>query len=259
MLIIPEWVKRGDGFVLVNMIGHQIGGLGEPPPASGRRDTTTGEVLVDSAAGFHVGDSFGIAGRALRVVGLTSGRTYNGGTATAYLPIADAQTIALAGRPLISAVLIEGQPSTLPPGQELMTRSQVETSMLRGMRNGEKSIKNTRTLLWIVAIAIVAGVMYVAALERIRDFAVLKAIGARTRSLVTGLVAEAVILATVAAGLSIAMSRLMKGTMHGLPMALTAAAAELTVVVAIIVGAAASVAGVRRALRTDPALAFGGV
>jgi putative ABC transport system permease protein len=258
MVIVPEWVTRNGRFVLVNMIGHQLGALGEPTPDAGRRESGPGEVVVDRASGFRIGEVMGLAGRTFRVVGTTTGRTYTAGVATAYLSVADAQAVAFAGRALISAVLVDGVPATIPAGQLYLTRSQVAATMLRPLVNAEKSIANTRTMLWIVAVAILAGVMYVAALERVRDFAVLKAVGARSRSLVSGLMAEAVILALLAAALSVGLSRLLRPTMKGMPLSLTATAAVASLVVAVVVGVAASLSGVRRALRTDPALAFGG-
>ena len=42
-------------------------------------------------------------------------------------------------------------------------------------------------LLWIVAALIVGSVIYLSALERTRDFAVFKAVGVSTRSVIAGL------------------------------------------------------------------------
>jgi putative ABC transport system permease protein len=49
--------------------------------------------------------------------------------------------------------------------------------------------------------------MYMSALERVRDFAVLKAVGATTRTLVLSLAAEAVLTCLIAAALAIATLR----------------------------------------------------
>ena len=54
-------------------------------------------------------------------------------------------------------------------------------------------------LLWVVAALIVGSVIYLSALERTRDFAVLKAVGVSTRSVLAGLCLQAVIVAVVAA------------------------------------------------------------
>src|SRR5260370_37836012 len=55
------------------------------------------------------------------------------------------------------------------------------------------------TLLWIVAVLIVGSLVYLSALERLRDFAVFKAIGVPTRSILAGLALQAVVVAPVAA------------------------------------------------------------
>ena len=61
------------------------------------------------------------------------------------------------------------------------------------------SIDNTRSLMWFMAAAIVASMLYVAALERKRDFAVLKALGSSSRTLFLSLVLEAVVVTLLAA------------------------------------------------------------
>lgn len=50
-------------------------------------------------------------------------------------------------------------------------------------------------LLWVVAALIVGSVIYLSALERTRDFAVLKAVGVSTRAVLAGLCLQAVIVA----------------------------------------------------------------
>ena len=61
-------------------------------------------------------------------------------------------------------------------------------------------------LLWIVAALIVGSVIYLSALERVRDFAVFKAVGVSTRSVLGGLALQAVIVAVVAALLGAVLS-----------------------------------------------------
>jgi putative ABC transport system permease protein len=258
IIVVPEYVLRKGHFVIINVIGHRIGGLGEAPPVAGRRAAGPGEVVMDKATGFRLGESLSVAGHHLTVVGLSSGRTFNAGQGTAYVSLADAQAILFAGRPLVTGIIVQGVPAGVPAGMVYLSRASVQSAMLRPLINAEKSINNTRIMLWIVAVAIVAGVMYVAALERIRDFAVLKAVGAQSRSLVMGLVAEAVIVALFSAAAAVLLARLLRPTMKGMPIQFTTTAQVSTVIVAVAVGVLASISGVRRALRTDPALAFGG-
>lgn len=257
VLLVPQTVRRAGKFESMNVIGHRLGGLGEPPVLAGRRSAARGEVVADEKLGFKLGESFKLAGRTFRVVGLVRGRTYYGGTGTAFMAIEDVQALAFQGAPLATAVVMKGGPKIAPAGLRVMSERQVEADLLSPLANAEKSMSNTRILLWIVAAVIVGGVMYMSALERVRDFAVLKAVGAPSRVLVVGLVAEAMIACAAAAGLAIIVAGLLRPTLP-LPVTFTTATYEALPVVAVAVGVIASLAGIRRAVRTDPAAAFGG-
>ena len=64
-------------------------------------------------------------------------------------------------------------------------------------------------LLWIVAVLIVGSVVYLSALDRLRDFAVFKAIGVPTRSILAGLTVQAVIVALLAAAVGAGVAQLL--------------------------------------------------
>jgi putative ABC transport system permease protein len=104
---------------------------------------------------------------------------------------------------------------------------------------------------------IVGSVVYLSALERLRDFAVFKAIGAPTRSILAGLALQAVVVALLAAALGVALSRLLEPLFPVTVVVPTRAYLALPVI-AIVIALLASVAGLRRAVTVDPALAFGG-
>jgi putative ABC transport system permease protein len=112
-------------------------------------------------------------------------------------------------------------------------------------------------LLWIVAALIVGAVVYLSALERMRDFAVFKAIGVATRSVLAGLVLQAIVVALVAAAFGAALSRLL-GPLFPMHVIVPAPAYPLLAAIAVAIGLLASAAAVRRAATVDPALAFGG-
>ena len=112
-------------------------------------------------------------------------------------------------------------------------------------------------LMWLIAAGIIGLIVYLSAIERARDFAVFKATGAPTRIIVGGLMLQAVMVALAAAVLSMGFSRLVA---KGMPIeaGLSGASVVQLVVISLVVGVLASLAGVRSALRTDPAVAFGG-
>jgi putative ABC transport system permease protein len=257
-LLIGSRNVRLDGeFRSVHVIGYRIGGLGAPPPVEGRPVAASGEVVIDKKVGLGLGDTLNLAGRPFKVVGLVSDRTYYGGTPSSYIPIEDVQAAVSKGVPLINAIVMEGSPLHAPDGLKVMSEEQVKADLLRPLGTADRSINTTRILLWIVAAVIVGAVMYMSALERVRDFAVLKAVGGKTRVLVTSLAFEAMVACLAAAGLAVAMARLLAPTIP-LPITITSDAYLALPVVAVLVGVVASLFGVRRAVRTDPALAFSG-
>jgi putative ABC transport system permease protein len=112
-------------------------------------------------------------------------------------------------------------------------------------------------LLWMVAALIVGSMIYMSALERTRDFAVFKAVGVPTRSILAGLAMQAIIVAVLAALLGGVLSVLL-GPLFPMRVDIPRIAFLLLPVVAISIGVLASIAGLRRAVTVDPALAFGG-
>lgn len=255
--LLPQTIRSGSDLKILTVVGHQVGGLGEPRPEEGRRARARGEVVADRKLGFDLGETFTVRGRRLTTVGLVSGLTIGGGNPMVYLPIEDLQDLAFNGASLIKAVVITGTAGSLPREFKVLSLGQVRDDMLRPLSSADSAINNTRVLLWIVAAVIVGAVMYMSALERVRDFAVLKAVGATTRTLVFSLAAEAVIACILAAALAIGFAQLLL-PIFPLPITYTVGAYAVLPVVAVVVGVLASLAGVRRAVRTDPATAFAG-
>jgi putative ABC transport system permease protein len=256
IVIFPGAVDRGKKVKTVNVIGYEPSGFGEPVPEVGRRATGPGEAVVDKKIGLQLGQRFRLTNHPFTVVGLVKNRTYFGGTPTAFVQLKDAQ--ALAGNAdLARAIVMKGRPRVAVAELRVMSRAEVKADLLRPLRNAEQSINNTRLLLWLVAAVIVGAVMYMSALERVRDFAVLKALGASSRVLVFGLAAEAIVVCLTSGALAVVVARLLRPTIP-LPVTFAAGAYAALPVVAVVVGVLASLTGMRRAVRTDPAAAFAG-
>ena len=64
---------------------------------------------------------------------------------------------------------MDGTPASAPSGLVVQAPSAVASDTV-AEGGAVASINNTRSLMWIVAAAIVASMLYVAALERKRDF-----------------------------------------------------------------------------------------
>jgi putative ABC transport system permease protein len=256
VLLVPQTIRKGSDTKQLVAVGHQRHGLGEPPPEEGRRSRRAGEVVVDKKLGFGLGDTFTVSGSKFTAVGLVSGHTIGGGQPMVYVPIEDVWALLHDGM-VAKAVVITGTPRHLPEGYKALSRQEVRDDALRPLRSAESAINNTRLLLWLVAAVIVGVVMYMSALERVRDFAVLKAVGATTRTLVLSLAAEAVLTCLIAAALAIGVAQLLL-PIFPLPITYTLGAYAALPVIAVVVGVLASLAGVRRAVRVDPATAFAG-
>ncbi|HEY5252641.1 MAG TPA: FtsX-like permease family protein, partial [Acidimicrobiales bacterium] len=103
----------------------------------------------------------------------------------------------------------------------------------------------------------VAALIYVTALERTRDFAVLKALGSSSRLLFAGLATQAILVSLAAAAVGAAISTFMTG-LFAQPVDIPGNAYIILPISALIVGLVASLAALRRAVSVDPAVAFAG-
>jgi len=240
----------------VNLIGHVVGGLGAPEISDGRAVKGPGEVVLTSGTGDAIGDRIEIGGNRFTVVGTTSGGRYFFGVPTAFVDLADAQKIVYDGAELATAIAVTGA-ATPPKGTARYTDDGVSDDLRRPLEGGLQSIVITTLMMWLIAAGVIGLIVYLSAIERTRDFAVFKATGAPNRIIVGGLMLQAVIVALLAAVIGVPLSAVIA---QGMPTAsgLSWSSAVQLVVIAVVVGVLASLAAVRRALTTDPAMAFGG-
>ncbi|HXW38474.1 MAG TPA: ABC transporter permease [Acidimicrobiales bacterium] len=241
----------------VNLVGAEPGGLGSVAPTIGHRVENDDQAVVDSVFDVHMGGSFAVAGHVFRVVGVVTNRTLLGGTPDVYVSIGAAQRAVCGGRALIDAIVTLGRPSTVPVGLQVLTNAQVESASLHQMSSAVSSINNSKGFMWAIAAIIVAALIYVTALERTRDFAVLKALGSSSRLLFAGLATQAVAVTLIAAIVAAGISHFMTG-LFAQPVAIPGSAFVVLPISAVIVGLVASVAALRRAVSVDPAAAFAG-
>jgi putative ABC transport system permease protein len=253
----PSNVKDGSSRRNVTAFGAPEHGPGMPRVPEGRAPSMPDEVVVSSTLGRHVGDELQVGAYTLRVVGIVPNSTAMAKIPNIFLTTEGVQRLAYNGQPVISSIAIEGTPRQLPEGYQVVDREVGLSDMLRPLKVAWSSLTIVAGLLWIVAVLIVGSVVYLSALERLRDFAVFKAIGVPTRSIMAGLALQAVIVTLLAAVLGIIFSLLL-GPMFPMLVVVPAYAYLALPVIAIAIGLLASVAGLRRAVAVDPALAFGG-
>jgi putative ABC transport system permease protein len=257
LVIIPGQVARDGGATkTINVFGVTVGGMGDPTVSSGQPLSNTGQVVASTAFGASVGSKIEVGAMHFTVVGKVRNRTLLGGGPILYMSLHDAQNLALGGRPLVTAVVTRGVPAQVPAGLGVFNARQVEHDTLSALSAGVQSIDNSKVFMWAVAAIIVAALLYVSALQRVRDFAVLKALGSSSRLLFASLALQAVVVALIAAAFAMVICNFMGG-LFAQPVVIPASAFATLPLIAIIVGVLSSLFALRRVTGADPAAAFG--
>jgi putative ABC transport system permease protein len=267
VLIFPFTVTKPSVRDL-NIIGVVPKGVGAPAVADGRALKASGEVVADKSAGFALGDTLHLHGLTLHVVGRTHGISYNAGTPALFVSFNDAQQLFFpAGKngDLVreftkgeaSAIVVRGKVSHPPAYLGVRTNAAILSDLRRPLEKATSTISFLRILVWVIAAGIIGSVLYLQAIERTRDFAVFKATGVSSRTLLVGIALQAILLAVSAAAAALLIAWLLGPTMT-LRIEVPPSAYLALPVVAIAVGLIASLFGLRRAVTVDPAVAFGG-
>ncbi len=230
----------------------------EPPLVEGRHPTGANEVAIDISSEHTIGQSIDLGGSAATVVGLTEGATILAGVPMAFTTLPYAQDVLASGRAVVTGVLVPGsaQAGSLPSGLKLMSPDDVAADGLVPLERPIGSVSLVRVLLWLITLIVIAAVIYITALERTRDVAVLKAVGANNRSLGLSLIAQGVIMAVVAT--------LLAGVLQGFIAPLFPMAVRVTggvfwqiLIGGVLVAMVAGVAGASKVSNTAPSEAFG--
>lgn len=250
-------VEPGTEAMEVILLGHEPGSLGSPPTIDGRAATSPGEVVVDETLDLAIGDEVTIVGQSFAVVGESRRTTLLAGIPLAFVVISDAQELAFGTDDVISGALVEGEPTSIPPGAKTMSADEVAQSVLDPLDGAIASIDLVRALLWIVAAIIVGAVVYLSALDRQRDFAVLKAVGAPNRALLGSLALQAVLVALLAVGVA-AIIQIFLAPRFPLSVTVPARAFWQLPLLAVVMAVIAGAVGMRKVLRSDPSQAFSG-
>lgn len=238
------------------LVGHVPGALGTPPVDDGRAVAAAGEVVVDNTVKARVGDGVLVAGIPFQVVGRTDSTTMFAGIPLVFMGLDDAQQLAFQSSDVVSLVLVGGEASA-PPGTRAFTATEIVDDSGRPLERPVATINLVRYLLWLVAAMSIGAVVYLSALERLRDFAVLKAMGTPNRSLMSGLAIQAVLIALGASALAM-VAQIFLADLFPLKVVVPGRAFWQIPLAAVVVSLLASLAGLRKVGRSEPALAFSG-
>jgi putative ABC transport system permease protein len=250
-------VTLGEATRNADLFGAPQRGPGMPVLSQGRPPTTPDEVAVSSTLGRNQGEDIQIASRRLRIVGIVDNSTALANLPNIFLTTEGAQQLVYGGQPLVASIGIRGKLDQVPPGYKAIDRDGAIADLLRPLKVAVNSITIVAILLWVVAAMIVGSIIYLSALERLRDFAVYKAIGVPTSSIAAGLGLQAIIVALSAVIVGVVLSALL-GPIFPMQVIVPGYAYVALPVIAVVFGLIASATGLHRAVSVDPAIAFGG-
>ncbi len=240
-----------------NLFGVEPGKVGSPVPVAGRQPEDNSEAMVDDALPYRIGQHFVLGSNTYTVVGLLHHSTLLSGTPNVFITLQAAQQLLYGGRPLVTAVVSRGTPVSVPPTLHILTPAQVTANMTKPLAKAAQVVGFIEIFLWLIAACIIGSVIYVSALEKTRDFAVLKATGASDGQLMTTLALQAVVISVAAAVVAVILASLLAPVFPILVVIPVWAVLALPLL-AVVLGLLASTAGLRRAVGVEPALAFGG-
>jgi putative ABC transport system permease protein len=218
--------------------------------------------VADVRFDYGVGDTFDLGGSPVPVVAQVRDTSFYFSMPTVFLPLSVVQHLLYADQHVASAIVVTGHltpvaAAGLDGSVTLLGNDDVRADYDRVLKSTKDTIGIINTLLWLMAAGIVAAIVYVSVLERTRDFATLKAIGTSNRSLIVGLIGQAAVVSVASALAAVGVARAISPT-FSFPVAVPSGAYVQMLAVATVVGILASLAGIRRISRIDPALAFGG-
>ncbi|WP_027285584.1 ABC transporter permease [Rubritepida flocculans] len=271
----------------LQLVGFELDRPGGPPatvagrpPGGARR-----EMVLDRSARLPVGAVVEIAGLRFTVVGLTARTVSSGGDPLAWIALRDAQEIqfrlnppaarraqaaggAAPSQDTVNAVIARLDPAadaarlaeelrrwkhlaalTAAEQEEVLTRSVVERA--------RRQLGLFTVVLLLVSGVIVALIVYMLTMDKLREIATLKLIGAPDRTIVALVMQQALLMG--AASFALATALVLSGK-DAFPRRVALGPEEVAGVglVVFAICLLASLLGVRAALRIDPAKALGG-
>jgi putative ABC transport system permease protein len=269
-------VASGGGRQLTSYVfGYDTStGRGGPRRLAVGRAPGPGEILVDDVAAdeldIDVGDPVSILGAPtpLRVSGLTTDGT-NIVNTTVYIRSEDfaalrSDTFAyvlVGADPGVDVDTLTRRVGDAVPGTTEQTRAEFARQEANVVRDMAADVMKIVTVIgFVIALAVIGLTLFTATLAKLREYGILKALGARTPRLAATVAAQAAwtvgLGLAVAVAASIAIGAVIGAATPNVQVAIETTAVIRTGIGALVVGALAAVLPLRRVLRVDPATAF---
>ncbi len=246
----------GSGDLDAILVGHEHLPDGSHPAIAGGDDGDHAAVVLSEDAGFSVGDDVLIGPIGATVTSTVPETTVFSGMPLVFVPLEFARSLVVDGQPLLSAIVVDDVPD-LPPGLSALAADIVAEDALGPIEKPVTTLRIVQVLLALVAAMIIGAVVYLATLDRLRDIAVLRAMGVGSGTIGIGVAAQAIGLGVTAGALALLVQTLLNPIF---PMRVHLETTDRFVLIGVSVTVAllAGYAAIRRTLRVDPAEAFGG-
>lgn len=278
---------HGTKVLRLYVIGSELGRPGGPARIVAGRGLVRShyELVADRKTGLSVGDTIRLGRNRFTVVGLTENAMNSGGDPAVFVTLADAITLQSELDPAaervraargatppeannVAAVIALVEPGADPDRVAatirqwkhlgVLTQGQQEQLLLASVVDrARRQIGLFLGILLTVSAVVIALIIYTMTMEKLKQIATLKLIGAPDRTILGLIVQQALILGTSGWAIGLGLILLVK---DNFPRRVVLEPANALVLVGIItvVCIAASGLGIRAALKVDPATALGG-
>jgi len=269
------------------VIGYEPGRPGGPDRITTGRPIGRShfEMVADKRTGLSIGNRIELGRDTFTVVGLTDGQVSSGGDPVIYITLKDSQQLQFELAPpaarreiargsgpgdtdTINAVIARVSPNVSPESvaeaarrwKHLAAMSQVEQELILTrsvVERARKQIGLFTALLLIVSAVIIALILYTMTMDKLREIATLKLIGASDRTIVGLILQQALAMGVIGFGFGALLISTVKDYFPRRVILQPEDGLALAAAV-ILVCILSSALGVRLALKVDPATALGG-
>jgi putative ABC transport system permease protein len=280
-------VARASGRLRFQIIGYEPGRPGGPEELVAGRPLARShfEMVADRSTGLVPGDTLMLGRNRFVVTGLTTGQVTSGGDPVAYISLLDSQKLqfelappaarieiargaAEGGKDTVNAVIARLKDNVRPidvaesvrrwKHLTALTQAEQETILTRSVvQRARQQIGLFTSILLTVSAVIIALIIYTMTMDKIREIATLKLIGAPDRTIVGMIVQQAVALGLTGFLLGAALISSVKDYFPRRVILQPEDGLALAAIV-LVVCLFSSGLGVRLALSVDPAKALGG-
>jgi putative ABC transport system permease protein len=278
---------HGDRKLRLYLIGYELGRPGGPATVVNGRGIARSrfELVADRGTGLNLGDRLRLGRETFAVVGLTSGLVSSGGDPVVFVTLRDSQKLqfdlappaarkelargsAAASSDIVNAVIARVDPN-VPVGAiaesvrrwkhlAALTQDEQETILSRSViERARRQIGLFTSILMTVSTVVIALIIYTLTIDKMKEIATLKLIGAPDRTIVGLIVQQAVAMGAIGFLFGAIFITLIK---DGFPRRVLLQGEDALALgaVVMVVCLIASSLGVRLALKVDPATALGG-